>query len=259
MRICKGLAGAMLLVAMLVGANVTKADTFGYVWLDYLPGSSSLTNVTINTNTGAMSGNTGTVGLGEFAFDVTGFTAGGGDAVTLLEQGIETQVFYDTGDEVPLYGYCIDTGQWLDEGDNRYEIKTLKDIFMMSGASDRSDDVRKLYYDVDPSTFTTAAAKLQFGVALWEIMYEDSGTYSVTGGDFALADTGWTIAQGYLTNLGDTINRDVFALYDPVNQDFSVVVEGGGGVIPEPFTMATAFLAIGSFGMYIRKHTRKRT
>lgn len=28
-------------------------------------------------------------------------------------------------------------------------------------------------------------------------------------------------------------------------------------VVPEPFTMMTAFMAIGSFGVYIRKHTRR--
>ncbi len=257
MRIYRCLAGAMLLVAMLVGANVAKADVEGYVWMDYLSYSGD-SSVTITKNDGgAMQGlQQGGLGFGEFYFDVTGFgdpTAGDPDPG--LENLISDAIHWgDDPGELNLSGYCMDSGQFLDTGVNQYEIRPLEDMF---AGTDRSDDLRKLYaaHLGDVVDSTTRAA---FDAAVWEIVYEDGGTYDLTTGDFQMANDTWTAtAQGYLGSLGSTLNDEVYALYDSANQDFSVVIPGTGVVIPEPFTMATAFLAISSFGMYIRKHTRK--
>ena len=260
MRIYRCLAGAMLLVAMLVGANVAKAGIEGYVWMHYLSHDGD-NSVTITKNDGgAKQGlERSGLGFGEFYFDVTGFAGSStGSPSTDLEIDLSTAINWahpDAPGEMNLSGYCIDSGQFLDGGVNQYEIRPLVDMF---AGTDRSDDLRKLY-GAHLASVDSTLKRAAFAAAAWEIVYEDTvGAYSLTTGDFQMANETWTAtAQGYLGTLGSTLNDEVYALYDSQHQDFSIVIPGTITVIPEPFTMATAFLAISSFGMYIRKHTRK--
>ena len=298
MRMCRGLAGAvLLLVAVLVGANTANAAVQGYVWLDYTgyDGDSSVT--TWNDTTTAMYGRSRSgLGFGEFTFNVKGFQNGAipnPNPLYPLEVALYTaQVAPDP--DVPLKGYCIDSGQYLDGNTNKHEIRNLEDMFLntlaggvdpqialdgfvsgpgyggaafpdTSPVSARVNKLKNLFgqYLAQVDTPTERAA---FAAATWEIIYEDSGSYNLATGDFKVTGltTGPTGADTqaafYLNNLdGASFNNDVYALYDPTAQDFAVVIKASETAVPvpEPFTALTAFLAIGSFGMYVRKHTRK--
>lgn len=261
---------------VLVGASTARADPQGYVWMDYLSytGDSSVM-ITANADipdTYDMWGLQGSgLGFGKFKFDVTGFGNGGSPAYPALElEGyIADAVGFVSGSlgdaqQHLLYGYCIDSGQYVDPLNNNYEIRPLEDIFTLKGvdgttAQNRANDLRRLYGGYLTSVDTTLEMAA-FAAATWEVVYEDSGNYGLGTGDFRLADDGFTAtATSYLNGLASKpLDNRVYALYDPANQDFAVVIPGSAlPPVPEPFTMATAFLAIGSFGMYIRKHTRK--
>jgi hypothetical protein len=257
---------------VLVGASTARADPQGYVWMDYITYNGAVGEIT--QNSGAMSGLVGSgLGFGRFEFDVMGFgtpTAGG--PTTSLEILVADSINYGEAGELRLYGYCIDSGQYVDGGNNKYELRPLEDIFTLKGvplatAQVRSNDLRKLYGGYLASVDTTKE-RAAFGAATWEIVYEDSGSYSLVQNgvvtDFSMKDPGgaddwFDVANGYLASLASQpVDNEIYALYDPLNQDFAIVIPGSSvPPVPEPFTMATAFLAIGSFGMYIRKHTRK--
>ncbi len=71
-----------------------------------------------------------------------------------------------------------------------------------------------------------------------------------------LEDTKLEEAKAYWSGGGWSFTLSTEWNAPPMTQA-SIVMTEAAVPIPEPFTMVTAFLAIGSFGMYVRKHSRK--
>ena len=267
MRMKRGFTVAvLLLVTVLIGANAATAATEGYVWMDFdrlVPWLSG--TITVNTDLPGESdvwGKIGTFGIGSALFDVKDYGAqyqaypNGGPSATYEIALSKVVGGYPATQQ--LSGFCIETDTLLYTGLDRWDIAPVEDA-----VPTRADDLKRLYTKT-PSTLDEKAA---FAACVWEIVHEDSGSYNLNTGDFQMqtANPGngnpysWADeAAWYLSHLGSTRNNDVFAVMDPNNQDFAIVIPGINATpVPEPFTMVTAFLAIGSFGMYMRKHTRR--
>jgi len=188
-----------------------------------------------------------------------------------------------------LHGYCIDTYQtitngWPDEwivvdlasdptgaatlapylGPNHYT--TLGSDLAV--AQQKVADLQALFYNHGLTT-PTADQAAAMGAAVWEIVNETSGTYNLSLGSFTVTkktgSTDWVAtANGWLSpaNLelpNGAIPPTLFALVDPVTQDFVIAFEGTGSTqtVPEPFTMLTACLTTCGLGFYIRRRSGK--
>jgi hypothetical protein len=128
---------------------------------------------------------------------------------------------------------------------------------------DKAWDLRRLFYQHLGAT-ATADGAAAFEACVWEIVYENSGTYNVDytsalKGDFYVKPTsgnGWVAtANTWLGTLGtDQPDIGLRVLASSGYQDFALTVPGlGADPIPEPVTMAGLMLGIGSVVTYVRK------
>ena len=155
--------------------------------------------------------------------------------------------------------YCLDLYESF------YFNTTYTDYHLAALAPAKAFDIGRLItqYRGDVDTSLEAAA---FQVALWEILYETSATYSLTGGAFmeTASNNGVrTLAQGWLSNLGSVSNVNVFKLeslgrYDnrqnwvKGHQDFLVTTP-----VPEPSTNALMVAGLLGIGFVVRRRTMK--
>jgi hypothetical protein len=176
-----------------------------------------------------------------------------------------------TWNEGHVYTYCVDLFTYISPGnDYLFNVAHLEDAPTTSPMSPaKADDLRRLFAGHVPvggdANDDTAAA---FAAAVWEIVYEEgagydvrSGTITVTERPHSTPEPSWVgMANDYLGNLSEhTAIGSVRALTSESTQDFALIIYAAGDMpppIPEPLTMASAFLAIGGLGLYIRKRTR---
>ena len=156
--------------------------------------------------------------------------------------------------------YCLDLYESF------FFNTTYTDYHITSLAPAKAFDMGRLItkYRADVDTTVEAAA---FQVALWEILYETSSTYSLTSGAFtetAANDGVRTLAQGWLSNLGTVSNVNVFKLeslgyYDSHHnwvaghQDFLVTTP-----VPEPSTNALMVAGLLGIGYVVRRRSMSR-
>ena len=175
-----------------------------------------------------------------------------------------------------ISGYCIDTHHWISKNTHAtFSIVSLAEALKAFYPDDtqatlrgtKAADISRLWkqHIVDSHDTTTADGAAAFAASVWEIVNETTGTYNVSwdstakGSFYVHPDGGLTwdhTANTWLGNLGSGDAADIMALVptDLSIQRFAVLVPA---VVPEPFTMLTAFLAIGSLGVYVRKHTTR--
>jgi hypothetical protein len=162
--------------------------------------------------------------------------------------------------------FCMDLRQDAPQGAyRRYDIVTPEYARVGSGNTpigpDRADDLRRLFGKYFTTNFSDVEAAA-FQACVWEIVYERSGVYDVYSGNLHIWETwgsGWgSLANNWLGYLGDHPNMKLRALVNTTYQDYALTIPGVGGAepVPEPATMLSAFLAISSLGLYVRKRTR---
>lgn len=165
----------------------------------------------------------------------------GGDNFTTSNK---TYGFSSTGS---FNTWCVDITHWLINGSVTYNIGTTAELaanFVASGST-RVSDLQKLANE-EYSTVDTKLESAAFQLAVWAIMFSDkgSGVYTLNSSTFVAApgDTGYTIAQGWLTQLDTadvTGNYNITYLYQPTGREFpensqDMVVFTS---VPEPATM----------------------
>jgi len=173
-----------------------------------------------------------------------------------------------------LHGYCIDTYQFIHNGQaDVWEVvnlnvdpsgaPTLSPTGAVKTAAQKVADLQGLFARHGMLTNPTADEAAAMGAAVWEIVNEKTATYSLSSGSFKVYEASGTwasMASDWLTTLSmpaETPTPILYALVNPVTQDFVIAMEGPKTppVVPEPFTMLTASLAIGGLGMYVRRRS----
>ena len=168
----------------------------------------------------------------------------------------------DTG--TPLTSFCVDVIDGSTTDWNIYtELSPLSSVFSPTKAKDIGQLFTLAGLSPTGAWSSTFAGAIQ--ACVWEIIREDSGTYNLSGGD-------WTVtgletfspdnagkASTWLTSLNtddSTVEMaDLTVLSNGTYQDFAIVKLPGVDPVPEPLTMASAFLAIAGLGGYIRRRT----
>jgi PEP-CTERM motif len=108
------------------------------------------------------------------------------------------------------------------------------------------------------STGSSATNEAAFQLAVWEIVNERSGTYSLSGGDFKATGTGSALASTWLGELGTASNSAYTANIWTVQ---SLVTQGNGysqdvvvfSPVPEPQTYAMLLAGLGVIGFTSRR------
>jgi hypothetical protein len=285
MRILGSVLALAVAVTMLCGATA-YADSLSLGQLElmyssarpartayvYLGGS----NVTGNDGT-----NHGNVYTGQYNLQINpGFTPTG--------EGVAVKETADIiGGNYILGTFCTDILQNAPTGGTyrRYDVYLPQNAPIGGGNVAMNDakawDLRRLFSN-NQGFIGTADGAAAFEAAVWEIVYETSGTYNVdyhssssdgltgTRGNFFVDPTSGTIdesgkytwvttANTWLGALGTgTPDIGLRVLASEGYQDFSLVVTGLGkdSSIPEPVTMAGLMLGIGGLSGYIRRRRR---
>lgn len=173
--------------------------------------------------------NNQTVSIGEFK--LTGTEVGSGTAAT-------------------FYTYCVDIMRALSVP-GVFEVKPLSQMYTGAAAI----NINKILANTNPTNATQSAA---VQLALWEVAYESSsvfdvtgGAFSVTGGDSAAARA---LANTYLSNLGAwnvSSTQTAQLLYNPNIQSQVYLAP-----VPEPTTWAMLIVGFGVVGAAMRIRRR---
>jgi len=164
----------------------------------------------------------------------------------------------------PFYAYCIDVDQNAPTQWTVYTLEALENApnndWGIGMDSVRANRIRELFGRFYTSVDTREEGQA-FAASLWEIVFEQTGTYDLDAGTLVMNGLDWNaeaVAMGWLAQLnGDTnyFDMNVFALTNDTFQDFALTSPGWGGQPPIPEPMTLVGLAMGAVGLvrYVRK------
>jgi len=159
--------------------------------------------------------------------------------------------------------FCADLEQWALSDFTTYDVYHPEYAPIGGDNSpmgiEKAWDLRRLFSQRTGETGTNDGAAA-FQAAVWEIIYEDSGTYDVTGGrlwlEDASGDNSWlSTANTWLAGLGtDKPEVGLRVLANEDYQDYALVVTDlPADPVPEPVTLAGLALGVGSLVGYLRR------
>lgn len=153
--------------------------------------------------------------------------------------------------------YCVDLYERINFGTTYTNYTGPNTSHVFANASAHAD-LGRLYANV--GTLSGAAQQAAFQIAVWEIAYETSGTYSLLGGAalFSGAPAGTlTQAQNWLTGLGSGTGLNILSL-DSVTLGRTVGHQDViyAAPIPEPETYALLMAGLGALGFVARRRRK---
>ena len=154
--------------------------------------------------------------------------------------------------------FCIDLYQHLDFS------STFNDYHVVAGAShsfanaNANTDISRLY--AEGNALTSATAEAAFQIAIWEIAFETSGSYSLGAGSArfsggtAATSGALALASSWLSALPATSNYTVTTLESASHQDQVFATPA----VPEPSTYALMFGGLVGMGLFARRRSAPR-
>jgi hypothetical protein len=241
-----------LAVALLVAVGTAGAGTYGTVNMTYVnDGPAETASVFAPVS---LPGGSGPYYIGRSNFTINSFTNGVGLSHTnpLGSAGSSTTA------------YCVDL-QTLIYGNTTatWDVELL-DAAPTAGpmGGTKANKVTDLLVKHESSVGSDAAKAAALQAAIWEVIYENTSTYDVTSGGLYLSGLSASAVSYANLWLSEPVTSDyttdkTYALLQIGTQDFGWILPGSRTPpVPEPITMFSAFMAIGSLGMYIRKRMR---
>jgi len=128
-----------------------------------------------------------------------------------------------------------------------------------------ANDLGRLYtnhHSAIDSTSSTATNESAFQLAIWEIINERSGSYSLNAGDFTASGTGDSLANTWLTEL----SVPSVSLYNANIWVVQSIITSGHGVpqdlvvfsrVPEPGTYTLLLTGLGLIGWTMRRKKQR--
>jgi PEP-CTERM motif len=178
--------------------------------------------------------------------------ANGGSSIATQAGGYNTTISNAGVLDGSFVSYCVDLGQYLNingiyNGD-LYKADNAATIF-----GNRYNDILKLFssgYNADTNGSATKSAGFQ--IALWELVYENSGSYDVVNGGirFSTSEAARVAATGFLEGAasfsGQSLNLQV--LTSGSNQDVAFATP-----VPEPGAYALMLVSLATVGVMRRR------
>jgi hypothetical protein len=202
-------------------------------------------------------------GSGTVTIDFTGTNWHDGSTVTGLHEsggsgGFKTyDLTTDPGRANPFQSFCVDIFHSFNFIIDSNDV--LKPATIISSQADV--DLGRLYtnHQADIAlTGSSATNEAAFQLAVWEIVNERSGAYSLGGGQFSATGTGSALAGTWLSELGTASSSAYTANIWTVQSMLSVGQGYAQDVVvfapvPEPQTYAMLLVGLGLIGFSARR------
>jgi len=239
------LAAVGLVLAMTVSAQATSLGTVRLKYAGVSPRRASNITIDGSTTSGILTGKY------NLQLDAT---------YTPTGEGVDVYAAANAAGQIGTF--CADVLQWAPTSYLVYDVYHPEEAPIGAGNSPigiaKAWDLRRLFSQRtgDTGTHDGAAA---FQAAVWEIVYEESGTYDVFSGDIALTyywGSGWLdTANDWLDALGsDQPDVGLRVLANADKQDFAMWVPGlPAAAIPEPLTALGLLLGGAALTAYSRR------
>lgn len=146
--------------------------------------------------------------------------------------------------------YCVDLGQYLSFNttySTQYSVGNAQSFY-----GTKYSDVLKLFSSsYGSATNTSREPSAGFQIALWEVLYENTGTYNLSSGGISFTNSAaLDEAAGYLSAMSSFSgpNLDLQVLTSSTNQDVAFAAP-----VPEPGTYALMLAGLGAVGFVARR------
>lgn len=216
-------------------------------------------------------------GSGTVTIDFTGIDWHDGSTVIGLHEtggsgGFETyNLTTDPGKDNAFQSFCVDIFHSFSFVTRSEDVLKPADVALAGSSatvptvisSSAAADLGRLYTNhhasID-STSSSGANEAAFQLAVWEIVNERSGAYSLAGGDFKATGTGSSLASTWLSELSTTsassYSANIWTVQSMVSgkgyaQDVVVFTQ-----VPEPETYAMMMAGLGLLGFVLRRRNR---
>jgi hypothetical protein len=141
--------------------------------------------------------------------------------------------------------YCVELLESL--GSNVPGYNALSGLSSYFSSATVRNDIARLFDVGYADSLTSAAKSAGFQMALWEVIYESSGSYSLTSGKFIAdgSNAADAAGAGYLSALAAAgVGSQQFTIWQKAGaQDYIQV--GGTQRVPEPATFALVLVVFG--------------
>lgn len=205
-------------------------------------------------------------GKGNVTIDFTGVNWHDGSTVTGLHEyggsgGFKTyDLTTDPGKLNAFQSFCVDIFHGFNFAVQSNDILQPATIISTAAAADLGRLYTNHHAAID-STSSSAANEAAFQLAVWEIVNERSGTYSLAGGDFKATGTGSSIASTWLSELSaastSTYSANIWTVQSMLTtghgyaQDVVVFTQ-----VPEPEAYAMMLAGLGLLGFVLRRRNQ---
>lgn len=182
-------------------------------------------------------------------------TTNGGTSTMRTNAGLFNWTNEGTGDVFQTF--CIELSQYIQQGQT-YNYSLFQASDPSNGLGSVEDYVGRLYTNAFDLIGNVSARAAAFQLALWEIVHETSGVYSLNSGSFQVVSTGnanselW--ASSYLNSLDSWTSNYTMNIIRSDTQQDQLIVGGQNGPTPisEPATLGLFGLILLCIGVLSR-------